>query len=180
MFEFTDRKTAVALVKYERDRNRVVYPEYIAANGVTLDNVGEHVAALQALAFPDFDPKTADDEAKYVRKTFGNRVRNGLNFHLGKRPEARQEAPEAPQGDEGTDEGAGAPVAAESAPATLTVADMSTAGLASLAEDVVRELAARANAGDSAAMSMLNTLGEAIAVADVRPIVDGSRQAVAA
>lgn len=88
----TDRKTAVALVKYERDRNKVVYPEYIAANAVTVDTVSAHVAALQALAFPTFDPKTADDEDKYVRKTFGNRVRNGLNFHLGKRPERK--APE--------------------------------------------------------------------------------------
>lgn len=104
MFEFTDKKSAVALVKYERDRSKVVYADYIAANGVTLDNVSEHVAALQALAFPDFDPKTADDESKYVRKTFGNRVRNGLNFTLGKRPEAKDERAETASTEEAAPE----------------------------------------------------------------------------
>ena len=173
----TDLKSARAVVAYETTRNKVVYDKYIAANAVTLENVSDHVKALQALAFPKFDPKTADDAEKYARKSFGNRVRNGLNTHLGKIvPSKREET--ATDGEEGTEETA--TVEAESAPATLTVADMSTTGLASLAEDVIRELAVRANAGDSAAMVTLNTLGEAIAVADVRPIVDGSRQAVAA
>lgn len=177
----TDLKSARAVVAYETTRNKVVYDKYIAANAVTLENVSDHVKALQALAFPKFDPKTADDAEKYARKSFGNRVRNGLNTHLGKIvPSKREETAgeTATDGEEGTEETA--TVEAESAPATLTVADMSTTGLASLAEDVIRELAVRANAGDSAAMVTLNTLGEAIAVADVRPIVDGSRQAVAA
>ena len=84
MFEFADVKTAKAVVNYELTRNKVVYSDYITANEVTLDNVSSHVAALQGLAFPDFDSKTADDDAKYARKAFGNRVRNGLNTHLGK------------------------------------------------------------------------------------------------
>lgn len=84
MFEFTDVKTAKAVVNYETGRNKVVYSEYIAANGVTLDNVSAHVAGLQSLAFPTFDAKTASDEDKYARKSFGSRVRNGLNTHLGK------------------------------------------------------------------------------------------------
>lgn len=110
----TDRKTAVALVKYERDRSKVVYADYIAANAVTLESVSEHVKALQSLAFPKYDAKVKElndiiatsggaPEAteqlaaiKYERKTFGNRVRNGLNHTLGKHLVAREE-PETPE-----------------------------------------------------------------------------------
>lgn len=84
MTAFLDIKSARAVVAYETTRNKVVYAKYIAANEVTLENVSAHVAALQGLAFPKFDAKTATDEEKYARKSFGNRVRNGLNTHLGK------------------------------------------------------------------------------------------------
>ena len=92
----TDLKSARAVVTYETTRNKVVYDKYIAANAVTLDNVSDHVKALQALAFPTFDAKTATDEEKYARKAFGNRVRNGLNTHLGKVvPSKREETTDA-------------------------------------------------------------------------------------
>lgn len=80
----TSDKTAMSVVRYVRDRGRVVYTDYIAEHGVTLDTVGAHVAALQSLAFPKFDSKTATDADKMARKYFGNTVRNGLNYTLGK------------------------------------------------------------------------------------------------
>lgn len=79
----TDVKSARALVKYERDRSKVVYSTYIAANAVTLDTVSDHVKALTDLAFPGF-VKGADAEVSADRKAFMNRVRNGLNHTLGK------------------------------------------------------------------------------------------------
>lgn len=111
----TDLKSARAVVAYETTRNKVVYDKYIAANAVTLENVSDHVKALQALAFPKFDPKTADDAEKYARKSFGNRVRNGLNTHLGKIvPSKREETAgeTATDGEEGTEETATATVGA--------------------------------------------------------------------
>lgn len=92
----TDVKTARALVKFERDRSKVVYADYITANAVTVETVGAHVKALQDLAFPKFDAATATDEEKYARKSFGNRIRNGLNHTLGKRtPSQRDETADA-------------------------------------------------------------------------------------
>ena len=84
-----DRKSAAALVRYERDRSRIVYAEYIAANDVTLETVSEHVKALAELAFPDFTPDASDD-VKAERKGFMNRVRNGLNHRLGKRTPSQE------------------------------------------------------------------------------------------
>lgn len=121
----TDLKSARAVVAYETTRNKVVYDKYIAANAVTLDNVSDHVKALQALAFPEFDPKTADDAEKYARKSFGNRVRNGLNTHLGKVvPSKRDETTDAESATDGDE-------SAESAsPATVTATPAQTLAFA--------------------------------------------------
>ena len=117
MTAFLDIKSARAVVAYETTRNKVVYSKYIEANEVTLDNVSAHVAALQGLAFPKFDAKSATDEEKYARKSFGNRVRNGLNTHLGKVvPSKREESPAPEQGAGDAEEGA------ESAPAATVEA----------------------------------------------------------
>lgn len=105
----TDRKSAVALVKYERDRSKVVYADYIAANGVMLETVSDHVKALQELAFPGFESKTAEDDVKYARKQFGNRIRNGLNFTLGKHLQPKEEAPAAEESAEEAEEAEEAP-----------------------------------------------------------------------
>jgi hypothetical protein len=116
MTAFLDIKSARAVVAYETTRNKVVYAKYIAANQVTLDNVSAHVAALQGLAFPKFDAKTATDEEKYARKSFGNRVRNGLNTHLGKVvPSKREETAD-------TETATDAEESAESAPAATVEA----------------------------------------------------------
>lgn len=101
----TDSKSARALVKYERDRSKVVYSEYIAANAVTLDTVSEHVAALAEMAYPGVDPRTAPEDVKAERKGFMNRVRNGLNYRLGK-AEADRAAREASTGQEDAGEAA--------------------------------------------------------------------------
>jgi len=87
----TDVKTARALITFERDRNKVVYSAYIAANAVTLDTVSDHVAALTELAFPNVTTDAAD-EVKAARKGFMNRVRNGLNHRLGKRTPSQEAA----------------------------------------------------------------------------------------
>ena len=117
----TDKKSAQALVKFERDRSKVVYSDYIANNGVTLDNVADHVQALAGLAFPKFDQKTADDDAKKERKAFCTRVRNGLNYRLGKTSKrAESDAPEQ-EGREGADDAENGPENGEESPTvTLT------------------------------------------------------------
>lgn len=172
MFEFTDKKSAVALVKYERDRNRVVYAEYIASNKVTLDNVADHVQALAGLAFPKFDHKTADEDAKRERKAFCTRIRNGLNYRLGKTSKRAETA--APE--QGAGDGAETPESgAEGVEVTPTPA--TTADIAATAEQAVALLIERANAGDSEAMSAVNRIQAATFAPDTRAIVDGSRVA---
>jgi hypothetical protein len=118
--EFTDVKTARALVKFERDRSKVVYADYIAANGVTLDNVADHVTALAELAYPRHAKRITDMRAEVKRvgegtpdgesliatldrtraevKGFKTRVRNGLNYRLGKPSAAKRETEELTNG----------------------------------------------------------------------------------
>lgn len=156
MTAFLDLKSARAVVAYETTRNKVVYAKYIAANEVTLDNVSAHVLALQGLAFPDFDKATATDEEKYARKSFGNRVRNGLNTHLGKVvPSKREETTDASAAD-------AEETAPEAAPAPAVA---STGDLISAAEDLIRTLTVRAIAGDVDAAHGLASLRAAAAEA---------------
>lgn len=103
MSTITDVKTARALVKFERDRNTVVYAEYIAANAVTLETVSDHVKALAELAFPGFTPDSTDEE-KAERKAFMNRVRNGLNHRLGKRTPSQEAATASTEPEETAEE----------------------------------------------------------------------------
>lgn len=81
----TDVKTAKAIVRHEKGRNRIVYSDYIAANGVTEDTVADHAKALMALAYPGVKPSSrADRDSKeYAANAFRTRVRNGLNDNLG-------------------------------------------------------------------------------------------------
>lgn len=80
---FTDLSTATALVAYEMDEDGIMtYAEYVETNGVTVETVSGHVAALTTLAYPG-GPKSLTTEGKYARKMFSNRVRNGLNRHFG-------------------------------------------------------------------------------------------------
>lgn len=84
-----DVKTAKAVVRHEKNRSKIVYREYIEANGVTLENVKDHVKALTTLAYPNVKPDASapKDSIEYEAKCFNNRVRNGLNHNLGKTPE---------------------------------------------------------------------------------------------
>lgn len=81
----TDVKTAKAVVRHEKGRNTIVYSDYIAANGVTVDTVTEHARALRELAYPNVKPSSrADrDTVEYKANAFWTRVRNGLNDNLG-------------------------------------------------------------------------------------------------
>lgn len=72
---------AKAVVRFETDGDKIVYSNYIEAHGVTLDTVGEHVAALADLAV---EMKRIDPTDKAEIKRFKNKVRNGLNYRLGK------------------------------------------------------------------------------------------------
>lgn len=175
----TDRKSAVALVKYERDRSKVVYSTYIEANSVTLDTVSDHVKALTELAFPEF-VKGADAEVSANRKAFMNRVRNGLNHTLRKweaDAAARAESTETTStGEDETGEDGTSPASQDdNSAATVTVADMSTAGLSSLAEDIVRELVRRAYADEADATLALQSIADGIdAAMSTDPGVIGS------
>lgn len=82
----TDRKSALTVVRFERDRHAIVYPGYIAANGVTLDTVAAHVKALTELAFPGVKAASRAEAGTPERLAhgFACRVRNGLNSNLGK------------------------------------------------------------------------------------------------
>jgi hypothetical protein len=136
----TDLKSARAVVAYETTRNKVVYDKYIAANGVTLETVSAHVKALQELAFPDFDAKTADDETKYARKSFGNRVRNGLNTHLGKVvPSKREETTDAEEtATDGEESAESAPTATvEATPAQSLALALQAAQAAGMTRDEI-------------------------------------------
>lgn len=133
----TDRKSAVALVKYERDRSKVVYSTYIAANEVTLETVGAHVKALTDLAFPGF-VKGADEEISAARKSFMNRVRNGLNHTLGKhrvdaaaRAESEEAATDASDGEEA------APATVEATPAQSLAFALQAAQAAGMTRDEI-------------------------------------------
>lgn len=81
----TDVKTAKAVVRHEKGRNKIVYSDYIAANGVTVDTITEHARALRELAYPNVKPSSrADrDTVEYKANAFWTRVRNGLNDNLG-------------------------------------------------------------------------------------------------
>jgi hypothetical protein len=139
MTAFLDIKSARAVVAYETTRNKVVYDKYIAANEVTLDNVSAHVAALQGLAFPNFDAKTATDEEKYARKSFGNRVRNGLNTHLGKVvPSKREETADAETAADGEEAAESAPTATvEATPAQALSLALQQAQAAGMTRDEI-------------------------------------------
>lgn len=82
-FSVSLSNSARAVVTYATKGDRLVYGNYIAEHGVTLDNVSEHVAALAALAI---DLKAIDANDKYEVKCFKNKIRNGLNSNLGKTP----------------------------------------------------------------------------------------------
>ena len=73
--------SARAVVDHATRAERIVYSTFISDHGVTLDTVGEHVAALAELAI-DMKRIAADDKAEIKR--FKNKIRNGLNTHLGK------------------------------------------------------------------------------------------------
>lgn len=73
--------SARAVVTHATRGERIVYSTYIADHDVTLDTVGEHVQSLAALAVK-MHAIPADD--KVALKNFKNKVRNGLNTHLGK------------------------------------------------------------------------------------------------
>ena len=73
--------SAKAVVTLETRGAKIVYANYVTENGVTLDNVGDHVAALADLAV---EMKALDADDKVDVKRFKNRVRNGLNYALGK------------------------------------------------------------------------------------------------
>lgn len=75
----TDSARAVVVLNTRADK--IVYSAYISEHGVTLDTVGEHVQALAALAV---EMRAVDGDDKAAVKCFKNRVRNGLNRHLGK------------------------------------------------------------------------------------------------
>lgn len=73
--------SARAVVTLETKGSRIVYSRYISDHGVTLDTVGEHVAALAELAV---SLRAVDGDDKPAVKNFKNKVRNGLNSNLGK------------------------------------------------------------------------------------------------
>lgn len=82
-----DDKTAKALVRHEKSRNKIVYVDYIKAHNVTVETVGEHVKALRLMAYPKLP---ASDK---TAKNFADRVRQGLRHHLGDSPEDRADSP---------------------------------------------------------------------------------------
>lgn len=90
----TDTKTATALIRAERDRHTVVYGDYIAANGVTLETVKDHAKELTALAFKGVKPasRAAHGTPEYAANAFRTRIRNGLNSNLGKPKAAKDDS----------------------------------------------------------------------------------------
>lgn len=87
--------SARAIVTFATNGERIVYSRYVADSGVTLDTVGEHVAALAALAVEmkatDSDGVTLLADDKDALKRFKNKIRNGLNTHLGKVVPSKQD-----------------------------------------------------------------------------------------
>lgn len=73
--------SARAVVVHATKGERIIYSNYVAEHGVTLDTVSDHVASLTDLAV-SLKMLDADDKADVKR--FKNRVRNGLNYTLGK------------------------------------------------------------------------------------------------
>lgn len=75
---------AAALVKsdvtaFNKDRKR--YSDYVAEMNVTADTVAAHVAIFRD-AFKGASKKNADDKAAI--KAYATKVRNGLNYWVGK------------------------------------------------------------------------------------------------
>lgn len=73
--------SARAIVRLHTDGEKIVYSAYISDHGVTLDTVSDHVASLRDLAVTMNRIDAAD---KVALKRFSDKVRNGLNTHLGK------------------------------------------------------------------------------------------------
>lgn len=71
--------SARAVITHARKAERIVYSAYIADHSVTLETVSEHVKALTEMA-ATMEP-FAD---KKDQKRFTDKIRNGLNTHLGK------------------------------------------------------------------------------------------------
>lgn len=76
---------AAAIVKkdvaaFKADGKR--YAQYIVEMGVTVDDVADHVAAFRD-AYKAATPKATGD----MVKAYATKVRNGLNYNLGKKAE---------------------------------------------------------------------------------------------
>lgn len=91
----TDPTTAEALVtmvKNQMKQDKIRYSAYVRENGVTVDNVADHVKALREMAFPGIK---ADGRAEFGTperdaKRFADKVRLGLRTHIGDAPEDRK------------------------------------------------------------------------------------------
>lgn len=73
----------VTMVKNQIRNEKGKYAAYVKENGVTADNVGEHVKALRLLAYPG--AKASDPDPK----RFADKVRNGLRHTIGDSPADR-------------------------------------------------------------------------------------------
>lgn len=87
-----DTTTAAAVVRYVKRGAKVVYPAYVEANGVTIENVAEHVAALRELAYPGIKASGRAERGTPERmaKNFADSVRLGLRTALDDRPTDRK------------------------------------------------------------------------------------------
>lgn len=80
----TAAAAVIALVNGQITAETRVYPQYIALNEVTAENVADHVKALTDAAYPNVKcDKRADKKSpEYRAATFQTKVRNGLNRNL--------------------------------------------------------------------------------------------------
>ena len=69
------------------DKNaRIAYADHVKNHGITLDSVPAEVREIVEQAYPGVKPdgRADKDSQEYAAKCFANRVRNGLNYALGK------------------------------------------------------------------------------------------------
>lgn len=87
-------QAVITMVKAQINNDRKRYDAYVAAHGVTPENIAEHVKALREAAFPGVkaDGRAEQGTKERKAKQFADKVRLGLRTAVGDSPEVRAAA----------------------------------------------------------------------------------------
>lgn len=92
ILDSTTATAVVTMVKNQIKNEAGKYAAYVESNGVTVDNVAEHVKALREQAYPGVkaDGRAEQGTPERDAKKFADKVRLGLRSAIGDSPEARK------------------------------------------------------------------------------------------